>query len=103
MLRVLDKKGKAMRLHGVWIIEDGIRSQGELFLWAEELKPQLPSKSRRLNIHPYAIPEEEILKSLNLTGVVHQETLFLPSWPSSPIPSSLMDVDINLERASLKE
>lgn len=78
-----------MRLHGTWILEDAI---GKLFLWAEQLNPQLPSKPKKTNTHPFALSSNEILEHLHISAIPHQQPLLLPSYPAFPIPSFLMDV-----------
>ncbi|MEW6618884.1 MAG: DEAD/DEAH box helicase [bacterium] len=89
-----------MKLHGIWILEDEIVAKGKLFLWAEQLKPYLPTKPKKTNIHPYALPSKKILESIKISATSHQQVLLLPSYPAFPIPSSLMEID---DKPELKE
>jgi SNF2 family DNA or RNA helicase len=91
-----------MRLHGVWILDDDILPKGRLFLWAEQLKPHLSTKLKRTNTHPYALPSKEILKAIKTSATSQQQTLLLPSYPAFPIPSTLMNVDIE-DKPSIRE
>ena len=82
-----------MILHGVWLTEDENILNEKLFLWAEQIKPELHTSRRNTKIHPYALSSDELLKSLKVAGNSYRQILYLPSYTSSPIHSSLTNID----------
>lgn len=78
------------------MIEDEVTQKGKLFLWAEPLKPELPTRPRKTNIHPYALSSKEILTCLKVPATPHQQTLLLPSYGPSSI--ALLSISLTVDQ-----
>ena len=81
-----------MRLHSSWILKEEFPPEGNLFIWAESLWPY-STRRKKKDTHPYAISPEELLRSLGISGRSYQARLVLPSHASSPIHSSLLNIE----------